>query len=488
MKNLKFFERQIICIIAALTLCFCSIAPVFAVNEMSSPQKVEEKADDANKEEKEEKDKKDEKDEKDEKESNPDRKGNGKPILGEGEAGVLVDAVSGRVLYEKDGTKRMYPASTTKIMTALLAIEAVERGELSMDTQIEITAEMLSGLDPDGTNIALVEGEIMSLERLLQGLMIPSGNDAACAIATYIGQSIASFVDMMNERARELGATETHFMNPHGLHDDEHYTTAEDMAMIAHAAMKYEKFCNIVDIVHIKIPSTNKTETERYYINTNGLLSYMRYTDYFFKGSTGIKTGYTSKAGNCLVSSATRDGVELIGVVFGGRTPADSHKDNIEMLEWGFENYISITALQKDDMPGEIRVKQGRGADSLTLSVPSAVKVTVPEGVSGDALELRLNIPDAVYAPIQAGDKVGTVSVMLNGEELGSGELLANKTIERSFFWPVMALGEWLWSKPLVRVVAYVAIAAAAMFVIVFVYGLSVNIKRAKNRRRKRIR
>ncbi len=478
MKKLKSFEKQIICIICAFVLCFCSVAPVFAINELSGPQTIAE--------EKEEKEALDEK-ESDEK-SDKEKKSNSRPVLGEGETGVLIDAVSGRILFEKNGAEKMYPASTTKIMTALLAIEAVERGEISMDTQIEVTKEMIDGLDPDGTNIALKEGEIMSLERLLHGLMIPSGNDAACVIATHIGGSVASFVDMMNGRAEELGATGTHFMNPHGLHDDEHYTTAEDMAKIAHAAMKYDRFRNIVDIVHVKIPPTNKTETERYYISTNGLLSYMRYTDYFFKGSTGIKTGYTSKAGNCLVSGAMRNGVEFIGVIFGGKTSADSHLDSIEMLKWGFNNYVSIVALQKDAMPGEIRVKQGRGADTLTMSVPEAVSATVPEGTKREELEIRLNIPDAIYAPVHAGDEIGTVSVMLNGEELSCGVLLANKTIERSFFWPVMALGEWLWSKPLVRVVSYVAIATAVTLVLAFVYGLIVNIKRANQHRKRRIR
>lgn len=475
MKKAEIFKKQLICIIAVIMMCFCTVAPALAVNDLSTNQQTEEKVDSADKKEQDE-------------EKNEKKKSGGKPVPGEGETGVLVDGVSGRILFEKDGAKKMYPASTTKVMTALLAIEAIERGETYMDTQIEVTKEMIDGLDPDGTNIALVEGEIMSLERLLHGLMIPSGNDAACVIATHIGGSIPAFVDMMNKRAEELGATGTHFVNPHGLHDDDHYTTAADMAKIAHAAMKLEKFRNIVDIVHVKIPPTNKTEQERYYISTNGLLSYMRYTDYYYKGATGIKTGYTGKAGNCLVSSASRNGVDLIGVVFGGKTVTDSHRDSTEMLDWGFENYTSVTVLQKNDMPGEIRVKQGMGTDTLTLYVQGAVKAIVPNGVDSDALELKLNVPDAVYAPIHAGDKIGTVSVMLNGEEIGGGELFATAEIKRSIFWPVMALGEWLWSKPLVRVVSYVVIAGAILFVITFVYGLYTNIKKAKQRRKKRIR
>ena len=238
--------KRILSPLVVFLICFSFAGTAFAVNDLSAPDEVTESAEESKKEE------------------NPVRKGNSEPILGAGETGILVDSVSGRVLFEKNSKERMYPASTTKIMTPLLAIEAVERGELSMDTQIEITAQMLENLDIDGTSIALLEGEILTLENLLRGLMIASGNDAASAIATYVGGGTSSFVDMMNTRAAELGAEDTHFVNPHGLHDDDHYTTAADMAKIACEAMKHFEFRNIVDIAHVKIPPTNKTEKERY--------------------------------------------------------------------------------------------------------------------------------------------------------------------------------------------------------------------------------
>ncbi|MBD9009997.1 MAG: D-alanyl-D-alanine carboxypeptidase [Clostridiales bacterium] len=422
--------------------------------------------------------------------SNPERKPGEKPQLGEGETGILVDASSGNTLFEADANKRMYPASTTKIMTALLAVEAVDRGEVSMDSQVEITHEMLEGLDPDGSNMALKEGEILSLDALLKGLMIPSGNDAACAIAYFIGKSKEGFVDMMNRRAQELGAVSTHFKNPNGLHDDDHYTTAADMAKIACAAMKLDKFRNIVDNAHIKIPPTNKTEKERYYINTNGLLSTMRYTKYYYKGATGVKTGYTAKAGNCLVSAAKRNGIELIGVIFGGKDVSDSHKDSIEMLDWGFEEYTAVTALKAGDMPCEIKVKQGKGTDNLTLSVKSSVSVLVPKGTNVDQLEIRPNLPEAAYAPIDAESEIGTISVLLNGTELARGILIANKRIERSAFWPVMALADRLWSnkitKTLICIVIILIVCCVVAFVFTFVTALRRNIKIAKRRKRHR--
>ncbi len=408
------------------------------------------------------------------------------PILSDGEAGVLVDSAYGRVLFETNGSKKMYPASTTKVMTALLAIEAVERGELSMDTQVEVTAEMLKDLPIDGSSIGLKEGEIMSLENLLKGLMVASGNDAACAIATAVSKDVSSFVNLMNSRAKELSANDTHFVNPHGLHDDEHYTTALDMAKIACAAMKLDAFRNIVDIAHVKIPPTNKTEQERYYINTNGLLSTMRYTQYFYKGSIGIKTGYTDKAGNCLVSAAAKNGIELIGVVFGAEDSSVSHGDSAKMLDWGFANFTSVTALAKGDMACEIKVKQGRGKDSVTLSAKDTIKAVVKNGTNAQELEFVPEIPDAIYAPVTAGQSVGKLKIMLNGEQVGEGTLLATNDVKRSFFWPIMAFGEWLWSFAIVRIVVYLVIAIIVAFIALFIFAIYNNIKRAKRYRNAR--
>ena len=464
MKYRYSIKTKFIILLTAVVLAFSAAAPVFAVEDTAAQET-----------------KKNE-----EKPSNPERKAGEKPLLGSGETGILIDAASGRVLFESESQKRMYPASTTKIMTALLAFEAIGRGELTLDTQVQVTAEMLKDSDPDGSNIALKEGEVMSMDNLLKGLMVASGNDAACAIAAQVGKSIPEFVDMMNSRAAELGCTDTHFVNPNGLHDDEHYTTAADMAKIARAAMSLEKFKKIADIAHLKIPPTNMTEKERYYINTNGLLSTMRYTTYYYKYATGIKTGHTSKAGNCLVASATRDGIDLIGVIFGGAGVADSHKDNIEMFDWGFETYTYIRALQKGDMPCEVRVKLGKSTDSLTLSVAEAVNVIVPKGTAAEALEVRPNIPDSVSAPITAGTEIGSVSVFLNGEELGNGVLVASREVERSFFWPVMAAADALWSNTVTRTVIFIILIGAAAFILLFIRGLYVNLKRTKRRKRRR--
>lgn len=410
----------------------------------------------------------------------------GRPILGEGETGILIEAATGNVLMESESQKRMYPASTTKVMTALLAVEAMETGAVTAETEVTITEEMLQGLDPDGSNIALKAGEILTLKHLLYGLMIPSGNDAAIAIAHLLGGSEAGFVEKMNQRAAELGLADTHFVNPHGLHDENHYTTAADMAKIARAAMGYEAFRDIADIAHIKIPPTNMTEKERYYINTNGLISAMRYLDYYYPKSTGIKTGYTSQAGNCLVASASDKGMDLITVLFNGKGVGDSHKDSIRMLDYGFANYEVISPISRGRMLGEIRVKQGRSKDSVTLSATEGISVVAPKGTKVEDLEFRLNLPESVTAPVVKGQNVGTVSILLEGQELGQGSLSADIDVARSFFWPALALGEWLWHFLLIRTLVYLFLTLSALILILAILRFWRELK--KMRRRKEMR
>ncbi len=409
----------------------------------------------------------------------------GRPILSEGETGILVERKTGIIVYESDSQKRMYPASTTKIMTALIAIEAIDRGEIALEDKVEVTEEMLKGLDPDGSNMALVAGEILSMKDLLRGLMIPSGNDAAMAIAYKIGGDVEVFVEKMNNRASELGMKDTHFMNPHGLHHEEHYTTAADMAKLSCVAMGNYIFRDIVDIAHVKIAPTNKTEKGRYYINTNGLLSTMRYADYYYKGAIGVKTGRTTDAGNCLVSAVNRDGLEFVGVLFGGKEIEDSHKDTIRMMDYGYENYEIRCPVSEGDVLGEVKVKHGRKKDTVTVSAKENVYVVVKKDTDPNLLEVSLNLPEAVYAPITKGQEVSNVTISLNGAELGRGELLADVDVSRTVFWPVLAIGEWLWSFMIVRILVCAAGVVIVWFIIALIFNIRKNAKRRSRRKNK---
>ncbi len=412
----------------------------------------------------------------------------GRPILGKGETGILIDGRSGNVLYEVNSQKKMYPASTTKVMAALVALDAVKAGKVSLKKKITITAEMLEGLPWDGSNMALKEGEVISFQDLLYGLMIPSGNDAAMAIAYTVSGSKAGFVDAMNRKAQKLKLTNTHFENPHGLHDENHYTTAADMAVIAQKAMQNKTFREIVKIAHVKIPPTNLTEEERYYINTNGLVSTMRYSQYYYPEATGMKTGYTDEAGNCLVASAEKGGIELITVLFHGEGVEHSHKDTARLLDYGFSAFQLVTPVKKEQIMGEVKVKWGRSKDSVTLSAVEAIPVLVPKDTKIEELEIKLDLPEFVKAPVEKGTLVGSVSVYLDDAKIGTGELHTDLTVKRSFFWPAYAFLEWLWGFLLIRILCYLVLAVLGLFVLLVLLRIWQEIDRARRNKKRRQR
>lgn len=264
-------------------------------------------------------------------------KGTEQDLLIEGRAAVLLDNESGTVLYQKNGEERIYPASTTKIMTALLAVEMG-----SMDEIVRVGNETKMKVENEST-AWLVEGTKMNLKTLIAGMMLPSGNDAARTVAIHIAkkesnnphltnkQALAYFAKLMNRRAKEIGATQSNFVNPHGLHDDHHYTTAKDLGIIAREAMKNPTFREIVSEQKYIDPAVT-------YVNRNKLLDPT--SGFYFEGANGIKTGFTDEAGYCLISSATRNGKEVVAIVLQS-TDASVWTDSITLLEHGFTKLVA---------------------------------------------------------------------------------------------------------------------------------------------------
>ena len=210
-------------------------------------------------------------------------------------AAILIDSDSGKVLYEKNADEQCYPASTTKIMTALLAFEAIDRGELSMDQVITVKQEALDSItDPEASTVYLAAGEEVPVKDLLYSIMLPSANDAANVMAVVVSGDVDTFVEKMNSRAKELGCTGTHFANPNGLHDDDHYTTARDMALIARECMKHEQFRKMASTGEYAMPATNYSQPRDLYTT-----DYMIRpgSGFYYEYANGIKTGYTSSAG-----------------------------------------------------------------------------------------------------------------------------------------------------------------------------------------------
>lgn len=421
------------------------------------------------------------------KSKNPRIGSDGIPILAERECAILVDAKKGDVFFEQNAQKQIYPASTTKIMTALLVLEAIERGELNLNAAFVVTPDMLEGLDPDGSSMRLLEGEIITIQQLLEGLLVQSGNDAGQALSIIVCGDVSTFIERMNNKAVELEMTGSSFSNPHGLDADDHYTTAEDLSKLARAAIKNKMFKDIVMMKRATIPETNMSSSRRF-LNTNGLISTLKYIDYFYANATGMKTGHTSKAGYCLVSSAVVGNLEVIAVVMNAETEDDRHYDSRNLLSYALENFKSLNAIKKDDMVSEVKVKFGSGTDHTTLSVEETLVVNAPNDIEVSDLEIRPVVPNYVSAPINAGDKIGSVEVVLDGKIIGTEDLVADTTIKRHPLGFIMKFFSYLWGFTIIRVILIVLAIILVVLLIYMIFTIRKNIKLAKRRSRSRTR
>ncbi len=346
-----------------------------------------------------------------------------------GETAVLIDGTTGEVLYEKDMHQEMYPASTTKIMTAILTLENCDLNEtVVIDSETPFT---------EGSRIYLLEDEKVTVEQLLHALLIESANDSAVALAKHISGSVEDFAELMNERSRELGALNTHFKNPNGLPDEDHYTSAYDLAMIAKYAMKNEKFREIIKTVNYHLPATNKQE-DRYFKITNRLL-WDEKTNFVYNGeyvplkyeyATGVKTGYTIAAGSCLVGSAKKDGREVISVVLKS-DPNFVYLDSRVLLDYGLNNFKNIVLEKQGNIVGNISVQGGK-EKYVDAVVAQDIIRTVAVDFDESIIEKEINLPDKLVAPIEKNDRIGSLSINYNGEVLEKAEVIATSNIEKS--------------------------------------------------------
>jgi D-alanyl-D-alanine carboxypeptidase len=353
------------------------------------------------------------------------------------ESHVLIDSASGNVLCEKRADERMFPASTTKIMTAVLAIENRGLGEKIMVRQKTLDS---FAKDPEISNMALKAGEEFTLRELLDGMMVTSANDAANVIAEHIGGNIPNFVAMMNSRARELDAASTNFINPDGYPHDDHYTTARDLATITRHAMTIPCFREIVAQSFVRIAATAKSD-ERYYINSNNLMSPLRFSEYYYKRAIGVKTGASSFAGFCLVSAARDGETELISVVMKAKNMHDSHTDSKNLLEYGFNNFRRRAACEKGARAIDIKIKHGKGKKTLALVCENNLTALLPKNFDRRLLSEKIDAPQSINAPIQRGQILGRKTFFYAGQPVGAINLMASESVKRTL-WGKLTL--WL--------------------------------------------
>ena len=354
-------------------------------------------------------------------------------------AALLVDAHTGAVVYAKNEHQELYPASLTKIMTCLLTLEAIDKGKLDMNQAVTASASALEGLPSDGSTANIQVGEVMTVEHLLYCMMLVSANEASQILAETISGSVAAFVGQMNAKAQALGCENTHFVNPHGIHDSQHYTSAWDMYLIAKEAMKHEQLMAICDTPTVVIPATNVSAART--LRTTNYLIGSWYTRGYLNGDAhGIKTGSTSQAGHCLVSTATRGTRSFVSVVLGGdRAELENNEirtysfyDTNQLFNWAFDNFTYQTLLREDDMVLDVAVSLSE-ADHVVVHPRSDVEVLLPSDVAPESMERSVTLKaDPAEAPIAAGDVLGTMTLSLDGVEYASVDLLALNDVEAS--------------------------------------------------------
>lgn len=332
------------------------------------------------------------------------------PKISAGSA-IVLDTVSGRVLYEKNAYKRCSIASTTKIMTAIVAIEN------GSDDEIVTVSKRAASIS--GSSAHLKEGKTYTLGSLMYAMMLRSGNDAAIAVAEHVGGSVEAFAEMMNRKAAEIGAMNTNFVTPHGLDDPQHYSTAYDLAIITQYALQNEKFNKIV--------GTKSSYFEGNPINnTNEMLS-------LYPGADGVKTGYTGQAGRCLVTSATHGGWRIISVVLNNATRTIRAQNSKIILDYAFGSYKNYDYLKEGQEVAEIKLNKGL-VDKVPVYTDKDISFPLRQDEI-DKVEVIYNFPRLMEAPVESDSKVGTIDYLLDGKLLASTDIKVVSSVARKDFY-----------------------------------------------------
>ena len=360
---------------------------------------------------------------------------------------LSIDGDTATTLYTKNEQDLVYPASLTKIMTVLLAVEAIEAGTVGLNDPVTAMPGFNFDQIEGGTTIWMGLGEVMPLEDLLYAAMVASANEVCNVIAQYIGGSIPAFVDMMNQRALELGCTNTHFTNTHGLPNPDHYTTAWDFALIAREAVSHDLFMEVCNTVEITLPATNLA-AERKLSNTNSLINPdnpLYPGDYLYEGAAGVKTGHTNDAGYCLVSTAERDGVRLLSVIMNaqayqmdnGNWYYGHFADSATLYDWAFENYSYQEIVKSTEIVAEVPVTMGADTDSVSARPSTSITALLPNDVDLSTFSRSIVINsqqtgEELTAPVAAGQILGEITVSRDGVVYGSASLVASTGVELS--------------------------------------------------------
>ena len=400
------------------------------------------------------------------------------PVAAKG--AILYELNTDTVLLEQDADARLYPASTTKLMTALVAMEYGNPEDI-----ITVPAAAVDGLFELGSASYLLAGEEISFMDLMEYMLIASGNDAANAMAIHISGSISAFADLMNNRAQELGCTNTHFVNPHGLHDEEHYTSARDLLRIAKAAMENPTIAEIVAKDEVVLPITNKHPQTTTKYTTNYLISRKSTREYYYEGAIGIKTGTTTPAGLCLVAACVKGDYTYYTVVLGAEKGENGERNQFietaKLFDYGAENFSQQVMLSSSEPIAEVPVRLSNEKDSVVVTPSENITAMLPNAFETADLTMRYTVEESVAAPVQAGDVLGKLTVSYEGKTWQL-DLVASSDAARSTVLYILDRITGFFASTAFKIIVA---SIVALIVILVVYVILVNRRRAKRRRRR---
>lgn len=349
----------------------------------------------------------------------------------ESPAAVLMEAKTGKVLFEKNMNEKRFPASVTKIMTLLLIYEAIENGKISWDDIVTVSEH--AG-DMGGSQVYLEQNEQQTVQTLTKCIAVASANDASVAMGEHIAGSEEAFVKMMNNKAKELGMKNTNFVNTCGLHDDAHVTSAYDIALMSRALItKYPEIHKLATIWTDTIThKTRRGEEEFGLTNTNNLFKW-------YEGANGLKTGFTSQSMYCLSGTAERDGLNLIAVVMGAKSKQARNSEVAKMLNYGFANYAIIQGDPIGKVVGTIEVNKGN-ASKVNCVIKKDVRLLVNKSIANQKIESKVELPKSIQAPVEKGMKVGEVIYLFQGKEIGRSDIIAADSVKKADFKTLLKL------------------------------------------------
>ena len=404
-------------------------------------------------------------------------------------AAVLVDLDSGRILYAKNMDEARAPASLTKVMTVLLTLEAIDRGEASMDDMVTAQDDCRQGMDESSSTSGIMPGTVVSLRELLYCALLQSANEACNIIGTHLAGSISAFVDRMNAKAQELGCANTHFANPNGLTAENHYSSAYDLYLITRAAIEHPDFLTMCNTLSYQPESSGVNGGEEMH-NSNALLTDRSVygSNYLYEYASGVKTGYTRAAGYCLISTASKEDIHALAVVLGcdgalnaGLEEYRNFSSTISLYDWAFDGFSYQTVLSTAEQVQRVDVELAQDGRQAILRAQKDVTLLLPKDIDESAVTTSVTVyDDRLTAPIAAGTVLGEARILIDGEEYATVSLINSSNVE-------LARAEYF-KIQLAKVFSNRWVIGIAIAVLVFLIGYFALVIRYRRLRRRHLR